>query len=76
MVPKSHSIPQQTAITRLICLPVPVLSNYILDRIELTATVVRIYHDLLAAEDLLFATVHEMILMYTILLPLVIILLL
>ena len=76
MVPKRHSIPQQTTITRLICLPVPVLSNYILDRIKLTTTVVRVYHDLLAAEDLLFATVHEMILMYTILLPLVIILLL
>ena len=58
MVPERHAIPQQTAITRLIRLPVPVLSNYILNRIKLTATVVRIYHDLLAAEDLLFATVH------------------
>ena len=76
MVPERHAIPQQTAITWLICLPVPVLSNYILDRIELTATVVRVYHDLLAAEDLLFASVHEMILMHPILLPLVTVLLL
>lgn len=76
MVPQSHTVPQKTTVTRLIRLTVSILTDDILNCVKFTATVICIYYYLLSSEDLLLSSIHEMILVHSVLLPLAIRLLL
>ena len=67
MVSQGHSIPQYGAVTWLICLAVAILANNILHCVKLTTAMVRVDHNLRAAQHGLLATVHQMIRVNTVL---------
>ena len=76
MVAKRHTIPEKAAIAWLIRFTVTVLSDNILHCVKLATTVICIYYYLLSSENLLFPSIHKMILMHAILLSLAVVLLL
>lgn len=58
MIPKSHAIPQNGPIARLICLSVSVLANHVLNRIQLGPTMVGVDYDLRSSDFALFISIH------------------
>jgi hypothetical protein len=76
VVTERHTIPEEAAIARLIRFTVAVLADDILHGVQLATTVIRIYYYLLSSENLLLSSIHKMILMHAVLLPLTVVLLL
>lgn len=72
VISQSHSIPEQTAIARLVGLTVTILPNDILNCIKFTSTVIGINNNLLSPQNLLLPSVHQVILVDSIFLPLII----
>lgn len=77
VVTERHAVPEEAAVARLVRLAVSVFADDVLDRVELAAAMIRVDHDLLAADDLLLLSpIHQMILMDSVLLSLIVVLLL
>ena len=76
MIPQCHTVPEERSVAWLVGLPVAILSDDVLNRVQLSTAVVRVDHDLLTPQDLLLAPVHQVVLVHTILLPLARVLLL
>ena len=61
MISKSHSIPKNASITWLISLPISILSNYILYRVQLRSTMIGINHSLRSSYLPLLFSIHNVI---------------
>jgi hypothetical protein len=71
MVSKCHTVPKKSSITRLICLFQPIFTNDVLDGIKLPTTMICIDYNLRSSYLGLLFSIHYMILMNTIRVPLV-----
>lgn len=69
VVSQSHTVPENAAFTWLISLSIAILSDHILDRVQLTSAVIGVDDNLLAPDHLLFASIHEMVAVDGVLLP-------
>jgi len=61
MISKSHSVPKNASITWLISLPISILSNYILYRVQLRSTMIGINHSLRSSYLPLLFSIHDVI---------------
>ena len=68
MISKSHSIPENSTISWLICLSISILSYYILDSIKFTSAMASINYNLRSSQYGLLPSIHQMIRMNAILL--------
>jgi hypothetical protein len=62
VVSQRHAVPEEGAIPRLSRLPVPILANHVLHRVQLAAAMVRVYDDLRPANLVLLLSVHYVVL--------------
>ena len=67
MIPQSHAVPEEGAISRLSCLPVAIFANDILYGIELRPAVIGINDDLGPSDFVLFLPVHQRLLLHLLL---------
>jgi len=66
MITKCHTVPEDGPFTRLICLPIAIFADNILDSVQLSSTMICIEHNLLASDLCLLFSIHQMVWMYTI----------
>lgn len=75
VVAKSHPVPKQSSIARLSGFSISVLTNDVLESIQFSSAVVRVDDNLSPSELRLFLSVHDVIVVHSSFLPLLILLL-
>lgn len=67
MVTKCHTIPENRAITWLVCLSISILADNVLNSIKFATAMVGVDDNLRSTEHRLLASVHQVVCMYTVL---------